>query len=127
VIVLAPVKSTCCPKLRVLAPETVILAPTWIVFAFVKIRFVGAVSNPTAPEKITFPTVPALNSKVLPTVQFNILEKLMSAPLPTVPPFVVSKTIAPVREPAPTSPILPPLVVMFPPMLIAVEPTEEAV
>ena len=128
VIVLAPVNSTCCAKFSVLAPETVMLAPIWILFALVKIRFVGGKPfPPTAPESTTFPLVPALNVNVLPAVQFSVLEKLISAPTLILPPFVLSKTRAPVRETGPTIAMVPPLVVIFPLMLMAVALAEEAV
>ena len=90
-------------------------------------RFVGGVTPPTAPKKITFPSVPAVNVNALPTVQFSVLEKLILAPLGLFPPFVVSKVRAFVRETGPVKVMTPSLVVMFPPILMAVTPAEEAV
>jgi hypothetical protein len=95
--------------------------------ALVKIRFVGVVFPPTAPENDTFPSVPAVNVKVLPTVQFSVFEKLMFAPAGLAPAFVLSNVRAPVRATGPVIAMIPLLVVMFPAILIAVDATEEAV
>ena len=82
---------------------------------------------PTAPVKVItlVPVVPASNVKaVVPATLPSIVpEKLMFAPVGVPPLFVVSNVIG---DPESTrllaTPMVPPLVVIFPPMVIAVVP-----
>lgn len=78
-IVLLPVRTTGKGNVSGLAPETVIFAPILIWLALVNIRFVNGVNPPTAPEKETAPEDPAFNVNAV--APFNVLEKLMLAPV----------------------------------------------
>ena len=121
VIVLVPVKETgIAPKVSGLAPETVILLPTWIRFALVNVMLVGGAVPPTAPLKITLPPVPALSVSVV--APLIVLVKLIFAPAAVPPAFVLSKSGAPEIVTGPVIVMMPPEVVTFPPILIAVEP-----
>ena len=120
VIKLVPVKLTGLEKTRGLAPETVILLPTWMRLALVNTRFVKGVELPTAPEKMTFPPVPARN--VNDVAPLTVLEKLIFAPAGVPPALVVSIVGVVEITTGPVIVTMPPLVVMFPATLIAVEP-----
>lgn len=120
VIRLVPVKLTGLEKMRELAPDTVILLLIWIVFALVNERFVGGELPPTMPPNDTIPPVPA--RKINGTAPFNVLEKLMLAPAAVTPPLVLSRVGVLEITTGPVRPIVPPLVVIFPPTLIAVDP-----
>ena len=63
VIVLPPVRLTACPKVRGLAPDTVMFAPTWMRDELVKTRLVNGVVLPTAPVKVIVPVPFAVNVK----------------------------------------------------------------
>jgi hypothetical protein len=119
-MLLVPVKLTGLGKVSGFAPETVMLAPTWIELALVKLKLVGAAVPPTAPVKATTPPVPApIVTAVAPS---SVLEKLMFAPAAVPPAFVASNVGFPLATTGPVIVIMPPLVVIFPPTLIAVEP-----
>jgi hypothetical protein len=120
VIVLVPPKLTGLGKVSGFAPETVMLAPTLIELALVKLKFVGAAVPPTAPVKVTTPPVPALS--VTAVAPLSVLEKLMFAPAAVPPAFVLSNVGAPLAVTGPVIVMTPPLVVTFPPTLIAVDP-----
>ena len=120
VIVLVPVILTGFGKTRGLAPDTVMLLPTWIEAALVNTRFVRGVVPPTAPLKEITPAVPA--AKVKDVAPLSVLEKLILAPAAVPPAFVVSNVGVLVIATGPVIVIAPPLVVMFPFTLIAVDP-----
>ncbi len=91
----------------------------------VNVMLVGAVVPPTAPPKEITPPVPAVKVKVFAVEKLIVLvvpEKLILAPAAVPPAFVVSNVRAPVRMTGPVIVIAPPLVVMFPSTLMAVEP-----
>ena len=117
---LVPVKLTGLGKLNGLAPVTVVLAPTWIRLALVKERLVNALVPPTAPLNDIVPPVPA--RRVNAVAPLRVLEKLMFAPAAVPPALVVSIVGAPVIATGPVMVTIPPLVVMFPFTLIAVDP-----
>lgn len=120
-MVLVPVKRTgIAPKERGLAPETVILFPTWIVAALVKAKFVSGAVPPTAPVNIATPAVPA--RIVTAVAPFNVLVKLILAPAAVPPKFVLSKIGAPETATGPVIVMIPPAVLTNPPILIAVDP-----
>lgn len=75
---------------------------------------------PTAPEKITFPAVPART--VIAVAPFNVLVKLMFAPAGVPPALVLSKVGLPDAVTGPVMVMMPPAVVTFPPTLMAVDP-----
>lgn len=70
------------------------------------------------PSNVTVPAVPASNVRLVAPV--TVLEKLMLAPNGAAPEPVLSNVGAPVRETAPVIAIAPPLVIMFPSMLMVV-------
>lgn len=120
VIVLVPVKETgIALKLRGLAPETMILAPTWIRFALVNIILVGGTVPPIAPAKETVP-VPACKVRVVaPLIVLVEPIKLIFAP----PPVAVLKIGVPLMVTGPVAEMVPfVVVVILPPILIAVDP-----
>ena len=120
VIVLGPVKLTGLENVRGLAPESVILLPTWTSAALVTTRPVRGVVPPIAPPKDTTPAVPAVIVRV--AAPLIVLVKLMFAPAAVPPAFVLSRSVAPVMTTGPVMVMTPPLVVTFPFKLIAVEP-----
>ena len=120
VIVLPPVKLTGLENVRVFAPVTVILFATWIRLALVNTKFVKGATPPTIPPNKTAPPVPA--SRVKELAPLIVLEKEILAPASVPPPFVVSNVGVPVIATAPVSPTAPPLVVIFPLILMALVP-----
>jgi hypothetical protein len=120
-IMLGPVRVTACPKSNGLAPETVMLLPTWMPFELVKVMLVGAAVPPTAAPKLITPPVPARRANVVApfTVDVNP-EKLMLAPAAVTPPFVVSMLGAELIVVGPVKVTAPPEVVILLPKLIAV-------
>ena len=119
-IVTGPIRLTGLGKLNGLAPETVILLAIWMRFALVKARFVGGAVFPTVLEKVTTPPVPARNVNAV--APFTVLEKLMFAPAAVPPALVVSIVGLPETVTGPVIVTIPPLVVMLPATLIAVDP-----
>jgi hypothetical protein len=120
VIVEAPAKLTGLENVRGLAPESVILLPTWTSAALVTTRPVRGVVPPIAPPKDTTPAVPAVIVRV--AAPLIVLVKLILAPAAVTPAFVLSSSVAPVMTTGPVIVITPPLVVTFPFKLIAVAP-----
>lgn len=127
-IVLVPVKLTATGNVSVLAPLTVILAPTEMLAALVNERFVKGVLPPTAPAKETTPAVPARKVKArAPLIVLADVRKLILAPAAVPPALVVSivglafKVIGPVMLTTPPDVVMPP---PDPPVpkLIAVDP-----
>ncbi len=88
-------------------------------FALVNERFVNGV-DPTIPLKMTLPEVPA--RKVSAVAPFNVLENVMVAPAAVTPPFVLSMVGAFATVTGPVKLMAPPLVVILPFTLIAVDP-----
>ena len=120
VMVLVPVKFTALGKVSGFAPVTVILLPTLIEAALVKLKLVSAAVPPTAPVKATTPPVPALT--VTAVAPFNVFEKLIFAPAAVTPAFVLSNVGALLTDVGPDIVMGPPFVVTFPATLIAVDP-----
>ena len=118
VIVDGAVKITGYRKASGLAPETVMAAPTKMEAALVNVMFVSGTLFPTLPEKATFPDVPACRVSVV--APLSVPEKLIVAPAAA--PLVVLSVGAFVKETGPVIAMVPPLVVMFPSMLMATEP-----
>ena len=116
VIVLVPVKLTGLEKVSGFAPVTVMLAPTEMLAALVKVMFVRGVVPPTAPLKLTTPPVPACRVKeVFPLM---VLVKEILAPAAVPPAFVVSNVGAAVIATGPVMVITPPLVVKLVPLIL---------
>jgi hypothetical protein len=118
-IVLVPVKLTVLGKVRGFAPVTVMLLPTWMRAALVKVRLVRAFVPPTAPANDTLPTVPARSVKAV--APLRVLKKLMRAPVEP-PALVLSKVGALLIVTGPVIVIVPPVVVMLPPTLMELVP-----
>lgn len=89
-------------------------------FALVKERFVNAFVPPTAPLKETVPPVPA--RRVSAVAPLTVLEKLIFAPAAAPPALVLSMIGVFVRTTGPVRVMTPPLVVILPLMLMAVDP-----
>lgn len=116
VMTLVPVKLTGSGNIRLFAPDTVILLPTWMVFALVKVMFVKGFVPPMAPPNETTPAVPAC--KVSAKAPSSVLEKLMFAPAAVV----VLKAVDALKVTGPVMPMVAPFVVILPLILMAEAP-----
>lgn len=124
-IVLVPVMLTGNPNVRVLAPVTVMFAPTWMVFTLVlNTRLTNGLVPPTAPANETLPPVPdrKVNVWAVPLIVLADVRKLIVAPAAVPPALVVSMEGLFVNVIGPVMLTVPPEVVILPPTLMAVGP-----
>ena len=99
VIEQGPVKVTGVVKVKLLAPDILMLLATCVTAALVKTRLVKGVVAPIAPPKMILPAVPALNVKLF--APLIVFENEMLAPVAVPPALVVSNVIV---APTVTSP-----------------------
>ena len=88
--------------------------------ALVNVKFVNGAVLPTAPEKMTFPAVPARSVNAV--APLTVLEKVILAPAAEPPALVLSNVGLPDIATGPVILMMLPLVVMLPPTLIALDP-----